>query len=79
MANVICVKCNKKMVFEEAGVLVLETKKDGTPYKVWSADLFRCFDCEREVITHFAFSPLAQSFDGERFQELAKKTIARFV
>ena len=52
------------MYLAEAGVLVEEHTDDGGPYKIWSADMWRCRYCNNEVISGFAKVPQAHHFDS---------------
>ena len=73
----ICVKCNRAMIKEFAGVLVAELYMDDREiYKLWYADLFRCPICRTEVISDFAEKPFWNCHEKDRDQQknLAIKT-----
>lgn len=67
--GVCCVECGTYYVTRKTGVNVLETYEDGTPYKVWHADLLECPDCAKQVVKGFGLQPLAiahePGFDAE--------------
>lgn len=60
-SNLLC-GCGRFMRVKQNSVTVEELLEDGSPYKLWDADLFICDDCEVEVISGFARAPLAEHF-----------------
>lgn len=56
---VLC-NCGRFMRVKKNGVTVEELLEDGTPYKLWDADLWDCPECGREIITGFGREPLAE-------------------
>ena len=71
ISPVICIKCNVKMQVAKQGVCVTELfMKDSQIYRIWQADLLRCFGCGIEIITRFADKPLALSHEKDKIREL---------
>ena len=62
MSHYICVKCQKQMRPEKNGVFVLE-KADFGPYQIWHADLWKCPQCEVEIIAGFGARPYAEHYE----------------
>jgi hypothetical protein len=62
-SNYVCVSCELEMRMERSGVVVEEHTDDGRPYKIWSADLWRCPGCDVRLILGFATNPLHHHFD----------------
>ncbi len=63
----ICVKCNREMVKEIAGVLVgFLYLKNTAIYKLWYADFYRCPICQIEIIHDFAERPFWECHEKER-------------
>lgn len=54
-----CVECQTYYAAKKNGVNVLETLEDGTPYKVWHADLLECPDCGKQVVKGFGSQALS--------------------
>lgn len=65
MHNPICVKCNREMKAERNGVTAEELLKDGSSYKLWSTDMFKCPDCGALVLSGFGHSPIAENFQED--------------
>lgn len=63
-SNEICVPCEKEMQPVKVGVLVEEHMDDGSPYKIWQADLLGCPKCGHQIIAGFANSPVAHHHDS---------------
>jgi hypothetical protein len=63
-SNVLC-GCGRFMRPKQNAVTVEELHEDGTPYKLWEADLWACPDCGVEVITGFARLPLAEHWQPQ--------------
>ena len=59
--TVIC-QCGRFMEVAEIGVCVEELMEDGAPYRLWSADRFRCPECGTEVVTKFGNEPIAEHY-----------------
>jgi F0F1-type ATP synthase beta subunit len=60
-SNVLC-GCGRFMRVKQNSVTVEEQLEDGSPYKLWDADLYECVECETEVITGFGRLPLAEHY-----------------
>jgi hypothetical protein len=54
--------CGRFMTPKQNSVTVEELTEDGRPYKLWSADLYFCEDCESELIAGFAREPLVEHY-----------------
>jgi len=48
------------MTVAKNGVTVEEVLEDGSPYKLWDADCWRCPQCGVVVFTGFGREPLAE-------------------
>ena len=57
--NVLC-GCGQFMRCVKNDVVVEELHEDGSPYRLWAADRYRCEACGAEVITGFACAPLIE-------------------
>jgi hypothetical protein len=60
-SNVLC-GCGRFMRVKQNSVTVEEFLEDGSPYKLWDADLWECVECGVEIITGFGRAPLAESW-----------------
>jgi len=58
-SNVLC-GCGRFMRPKKNSVTVEELLEDGSPYKLWDADLWICEECGVEVITGFGQHPMAE-------------------
>lgn len=74
-SNVVCPQCQKEMMCERVGVIVEEHREGGQPYKIWSADLYKCYECQKEIITAFSDRPLAQHFEEEEYERLRSQVV----
>lgn len=54
--------CGRFMRVKKNSVTVEEQLEDGSPYKLWDADLFECVECGVEIIAGFARQPFAEHF-----------------
>lgn len=72
-SNYVCVKCEKEMRLERSGVLVEEHMDDGSPYKIWAADLWECEKCHHQCLLGFGDSPIAHHYDLDYYVEKQKK------
>jgi hypothetical protein len=59
VSNVLC-GCGCFMRVKKNSVTVEELMTDGSPYKLWDADLFECPACGATVITGFGQKPMAE-------------------
>jgi hypothetical protein len=55
--------CGRFMRVKQNSVTVEELTEDGSPYKLWDADLYECLECETEVIAGFGRFPLADHYE----------------
>lgn len=63
-SNVLCI-CGRFMRVKENSVTVEELHSDGTPYRLWDADLYECIECGHEVITGFGRAPLVEAWQRD--------------
>jgi len=52
--------CGRFMRVKRNGVSVEQQLEDGSPYKLWDADLWECPECSAEVIGGFGREPIAE-------------------
>jgi len=52
--------CGRFMVVVKNGVTVEELLEDGSPYKLWDADLVECPECGTRIVSGFGRAPLAE-------------------
>lgn len=64
--------CGRLMRVKKNSVTVEELHDDGTPYKLWDADLFACQGCGAEVITAFARLPFAEHYQPHYAEQRAR-------
>jgi hypothetical protein len=72
-SNYLC-GCGRFMRPKQNSVTVEELHADGSPYKLWDADLWECVECGVEIITGFGSLPLAEHWQptyGEQRTRLA--------
>ena len=72
-SNYLC-GCGRFMRVKQNSVTVEELLEDGSPYKLWDADLLECVECGIEIIAGFGREPLAehwQSTYADRRERLA--------
>jgi hypothetical protein len=60
-SNLLC-GCGRFMKVLKNSVTVEEQLEDGSPYKLWDADLWACPDCGHQVISGFGREPLAEHY-----------------
>jgi len=60
-SNYLC-GCGRFMRVKRNSVTVEELCEDGSPYKLWDADLLECEECGVEVIAGFGRAPIAESY-----------------
>lgn len=60
-SNYLC-GCGRFMRVKRNSVTVEELLEDGSPYKLWNADLFECPECGVEVIAGFGRAPIAEHY-----------------
>lgn len=65
-----CVPCKAEMECIKNGVRVIERFEDGTPYQVWSGDLYRCPTCGNQVVPQYGFKPVAQHWQDTFHKQL---------
>jgi len=57
--------CGRFLYPVRNSVTVEELTETGEPYKLWSADLWGCADCETRVIAGFGALPLAEHYQSD--------------
>lgn len=63
-SNYLC-GCGRFMRVKKNGVTVEEVTEDGSPYKLWDADLLECVECGTEIIAGFGRGPLAEHYQPD--------------
>jgi len=63
-SNYLC-GCGRFMRVKQNSVTVEELLEDGSPYKLWDADLLECVECGVEVIAGFAKRPFAEHWESD--------------
>jgi hypothetical protein len=69
--HVLC-GCGRFMRPLKNSVTVEELLEDGTPYKLWDADLWECPECQTQVITGFGRLPLAEYWQPSYVDQLER-------
>jgi hypothetical protein len=69
----VCVACKRFYRCKKNGVLVHHQNGEGGDYQVWSADLYVCEGCGKEIIAGFGKAPVASCFspDFEQYKAYA--------
>jgi len=62
-SNILC-GCGRFMRVKQNSVTVEELLEDGSPYRLWDADLWECVECGVEVIAGFGRSPIAEHYQS---------------
>ena len=57
------VKCGTQMQVRRNEVRVLETLYDGTPDRLWHADLYECPACGEQMVAGFGTKPVSERGD----------------
>ena len=76
MENNLIVCCEQIMKRVEIGIIAEQLTEKLEPFKLWSADLFKCTKCGHEIIAGFGTTPIAYCDDEE--YEKAKKLYKGF-
>lgn len=79
MPKNICLACQTEYKPATNGVVVIETAlmdKERRPYKIWNADLYKCPDCNHEIVSGFANKPMREDHYAEDFADWLAQTIA---
>jgi F0F1-type ATP synthase beta subunit len=69
--GVVC-GCGRIMRVKRNSVTVEELFEDGTPYKLWDADLYECVECGVEIITGFGKGPIAEHYQPTYEEQRAR-------
>jgi hypothetical protein len=70
-SNLLC-GCGRFMRVKKNSVTVEELCEDGSPYKLWDADLWECVECGVEVITGFSRAPFAEHYQPDYAAQRAR-------
>lgn len=68
MSKMVCVRCQTELRPETNGTIVVEMASFG-PYKVWSADTWKCPGCDNETVAGFGDEPIRQDHYADDFKE----------
>ncbi len=73
MPKLVCVKCHTELKIEKTGAYALEMfNKPPRPYKLWSADAWRCPGCGYVVLAGFPHEPLVEHYE-EKFERILER------
>lgn len=75
-SEVVCADCFIEMEVVTCGDIVEELQDDGESYKIWSADRFKCKQCQHEVVTRFARAPIVEHYQPGYAAMLARVTLS---
>lgn len=64
----VCVKCRIDMRPEKNGVQFIEDDGNGSPYKLWAADKWKCPECGFQVLVGFGAGSYSGIWD-ENFEK----------
>lgn len=64
-----CAKCCCEMQCTKSG-RVVELLSEGRPYRLWSGDEYGCDGCGARVVAAFAYAPLVEHFDKQRYESV---------
>jgi len=67
----ICVNCNREYTPHKNGTLVIEYAEFGA-YKIWSADMWMCPECDHKVIVGFGALAISEHYE-KGFKKLLDK------
>ena len=70
-SNLLC-WCGLFMRVKKNGVTVEELLEDGSPYKLWDADLWECVGCGVEVVSGFGSQPIAEHWQPNYAEQRAR-------
>jgi len=73
--KIMCVKCGKQLKCKKNEVIV-EESVDSNSSCIWEADLWECRKCGVEIITGFGLKPIAEHWQ-ENYQEILAKVKKR--
>ena len=73
MPKLVCCNCQTELEIEKNGVSVVEMfSQPPQPYRIWSADLWKCPQCQNEIVAGFGMQPLAEHFQ-EKFNDILER------
>jgi len=70
-SNCLC-GCGRFMRVKKNSVTVEELLEDGSPYKLWDADLFACESCGVEMIAGFGKRPISEHWHSDYAAQRAR-------
>lgn len=62
-----CARCQRDLIPEQNGVWLVEMMKNGDPYKLWKADLWKCPICGVEIVSGYGKGPISYNHE-ENFE-----------
>lgn len=68
----ICVPCSRLMSAEKNGVYFTTLLPDGRRYHLWSGDKWKCGGCGHEVIVGVGQNPIAEHFERDFAEKVAR-------
>lgn len=78
MPKAVCLTCDREMAPDKSGVTVTSLSHLG-PYYVAQADRWRCELCEQTILLGFGQRPIAEQYEGQRFQNARERSEHEFV
>ena len=72
ISNLLCVACERWLHVVKNSVTVEEQLADGSPYKLWDADLYECPRCGFQIISGFGRSPLVEHYQPTYAEQRAR-------
>ena len=69
MPKMVCMKDGFELRPEKNGIFVIEMAKFG-PYQIYQADLWKCENCEHEIIAGIAALPFSEHFHDNFLSQL---------
>ena len=73
--GICCAGCRRTYVPLKNDIRVIETLADGSPYKLWCADLIECPGCHHRIVSGFGNRPIAEHFESDFKQRVVEEAI----
>ena len=73
----VCVKCEIEFRPERNGIYVKELRLDGSFYKLWAADKWKCPKCGTEITYGYGSAPIVGDWEKDApklLEQLEKET-----
>lgn len=77
--NPLCSSCGLEMTCAQSGAGVVELREDGSFYKLWHADYFRCARCGAGVVAGFAAQPFRGQWDEDWREQLDRAMATHWI